>query len=78
MSKEGELTTDSSRNFFNSFNCKVLNSFEKKKKVKFKESIGIIFVESFKKYNKIQHFYGKKEKYRLLKSQKIKCNCEIF
>ena len=48
-----------------------------KKKVKFSQSIGEFYIESYKKYNKIENFqierYGKHKRYK-----DVGCKCLIF
>jgi hypothetical protein len=52
-------------------------SLNLKKKVKFSQSIGVFYIESYKKYNQIENFQT--ERYRKNKKNKnVGCKCIIF
>ncbi len=77
MSKVIDLSTEYSQTFFcsKSIEKKIKHS---KKKVTFTPSIGVFYIESYKKYNKIDCKYKKENLKNFNKSKRVGCSCEIL
>ena len=77
MSKSTDLSTEFSSTFPSRLNDK--NPLTFKKKVKFSSIIGVIYIDSYKKYNKIETKGRRKEVYgKYEKLESVGCKCDIF
>ena len=65
--------------YMNSFHFfKLLYKYHSSKKVTFTPSIGVFYIESYKKYNKIDCKYKKENLKNFNKSKRVGCSCEIL
>ena len=77
MSKYTDLSSEFSSTFPSRLNDK--NPLNVKKKVQFSPIIGVIYIDSYKKYNKIETKGRRKEVYgKYKKLESVGCKCDIF